>query len=72
MKKHITAYERYKTEIYRIGWRIQYQAKNLENEKRYTLILVPCKRGHFMLDPMTAFGLVNYWIHCPSRKNHYI
>ncbi|OIB01198.1 hypothetical protein AK95_27550 [Paenibacillus sp. LC231] len=33
MKKHITAYERYKTEIYRIGWRIQYQAKKLRRRE---------------------------------------
>jgi RNA polymerase sigma factor (sigma-70 family) len=27
------AYERYKTEIYRIGWRLQYQAKKIKNRE---------------------------------------
>lgn len=35
MKEHVVAYERYKREIYRIGWRLQYQAKKLR--KRETL-----------------------------------
>ena len=28
-----TAYERYKTEIYRIGWRLQYRAKKLKKNE---------------------------------------
>ncbi|WP_342553772.1 sigma factor-like helix-turn-helix DNA-binding protein [Paenibacillus sp. FSL R7-0652] len=28
-----TVYERYKTEIYRIGWRIQYRAKKLKKKE---------------------------------------
>lgn len=33
MGKNTTVYERYKTEIYRIGWRVQYRAKKIRNRE---------------------------------------
>ncbi|MEK5400213.1 sigma-70 family RNA polymerase sigma factor [Paenibacillus sp. FSL K6-2859] len=33
MEMQPTVYERYKTEIYRIGWRLQYQAKKIRNRE---------------------------------------
>ncbi|MFI2859334.1 sigma-70 family RNA polymerase sigma factor [Paenibacillus sp. JSM ZJ436] len=32
-EKHLTTYERYRTEIYRIGWRAQYRAKKINNKE---------------------------------------
>lgn len=33
LKKQVTAYERCRTEIYRIGWRIQYRAKKMRSSE---------------------------------------
>lgn len=34
MEQQTEIYEHYKTEIYRIGWRVQYQARKIRNRER--------------------------------------
>ncbi|UQZ34832.1 hypothetical protein C2I18_15625 [Paenibacillus sp. PK3_47] len=47
MKNQITVYEQYKSEIYRIGWRVQYRSKKITNHE--------CS----FLDNVTSFKISN-------------
>lgn len=50
MEMQPTVYERYKTEIYRIGWRLQYQAKKSETVKaHFTTVIILAPVSHLLL-----------------------